>query len=65
MAIQTMTHLPKDNIAIISLWLTFGGTPGPYEWGVISKAICDLANALVEDDAWNPLEINAPSMVPP
>ena len=45
-AVQTITQLPEDNMAIISLQLTFGGLPCPFEWGVISESVCDLANAL-------------------
>ena len=64
-AVQTITQLPDDDIAIISLRLTFGGAPGPFEWGVISESICDLANALLHDDDWNPSTLSAPSSVPP
>lgn len=45
-AIQTCTQIPEEKLAIIALRLTFGGTPGPYEWGAISEPICDLVNAL-------------------
>ena len=64
-AIQTITQLPDDDIAIISLRLTFGGAPGPFEWGVISESICDLANALLHDDNWDPSTLSAPASVPP
>ncbi len=63
-AIQTITQLPDKEIAIILLQLTFGGSPGPYEWGVISKSICNLANALLLDDNWNPHQLAAPTSVP-
>lgn len=64
-AVQTITLLPDNNIAIILLRLTFGGAPGPFEWGVISESICDLANALLHDDNWDPATLSAPSSVPP
>ena len=64
-AVQTITQLPDDDLAIISLRLTFGGAPGPFEWGVISESICDLANALLHDDDWDPATLSAPSSVPP
>jgi hypothetical protein len=64
-AVQTITQLPEDNLAIISLRLTFGGSPCPYEWGVISESICDLANALLHDDNWDPTTLSAPTKVPP
>ncbi len=63
-AVQTITQLPDKELAIILLQLTFGGSPGPYEWGVISKSICNLANALLPDDKWNPHQLAAPTSVP-
>jgi len=33
--------------------------------GVISESICDLANALLHDDNWDPATLSAPSSVPP
>ena len=66
-ATQTCTQLPELDLAIMSLRLTFGGAPGPYEWGVISEAICDLAIAILQHDDWNPSELHAPGqdLVPP
>jgi hypothetical protein len=43
--------------SIITLRLTFGGAPCPYEWGVISESICDLANKLIKCDKWDPLTL--------
>lgn len=63
-AVQTITQLPEDNLAIISLRLTFGGTPGPYEWGVISETVCYLANALLHDDNGNPSTLSSPKKLP-
>ncbi len=47
------------NSKIITLRLTFGGAPCPYEWGVISETICDLANELIKCDDWDPLTLHA------
>ena len=47
------------NSKIITLRLTFGGAPCPYEWGVISETTCDLANELIKCDDWNPLTLHA------
>jgi hypothetical protein len=60
-AIQTCTQLPDENLAIIALRLTFGGSPGPYEWGVISETICDLANEILQSDDWDPTKLYAPN----
>ncbi len=45
----------------MALCLTFGGMPCPFEWGAISKAICDLATALILHDDWNPEDLHAPN----
>jgi hypothetical protein len=48
MALQTATQLPDDDLAIITLQLTFGGAPCPFEWGIMSESICNLANELLK-----------------
>ena len=52
--LQTCTQVPKENFAIMALHLTFGGSPCPYEWGVISESICDLSMALLHSNEWDP-----------
>jgi hypothetical protein len=47
---QCCTQLPHEEIALMTLRLTFGGTPFLFEWGVISETICNLATALLLDD---------------
>ncbi len=63
-AMKTITQLPDEELAIILLWLTFIGSPGPYKWGVISESICDLANALLLDNNWNPHQLAALTSIP-
>ncbi len=41
MALKTATQPQDDAIAIITLRLTFGGAPCPFEWGIMSESICD------------------------
>ena len=60
-AIQTCTQLPDEGLAIVALRLTFGGAPGPYEWGVISETVCDLAMAILQDNNWDPMNLHAPN----
>ena len=60
-ATQTCTQLPDENLAIIALRLTFGGAPGPYEWGVVSESICDLAMRILQDEDWDPNTLHAPN----
>jgi hypothetical protein len=43
------------------LRLSFGGKPCPFEWGVISETICDLANAILLSNDWDPGELFAPN----
>ncbi len=58
-ALQTSTQLLEDNLAIITLWLTFGGAPCPFKWGILSELICDLANELLKCKEWDPLTLHA------
>jgi hypothetical protein len=58
---QCCTQLPHKDIALMALCLTFGGMPCPFEWGVISKAIYDLATALMLYNDWNPDNLHAPN----
>ncbi len=58
-ALQTAMQLPEDNLAIITLRLTFGGVPCPFKWGIISELICDLANKLLKCKEWDPLTLHA------
>ena len=53
-AVQTCTQLPKENLAIMALRLTFGGSACPYEWVVISESVCDLSMALQHSNDWDP-----------
>jgi hypothetical protein len=66
-AIQTCTQLPEQELALIALRLTFGGSPCPNIWGCLAEPICDLANAIMEHDDWDPLSLHAPNheLVPP
>ena len=47
-------------ILLMMLRLSVGGKPCPFEWGVISETICDLANAILLSDDWDPSELFAP-----
>ena len=58
-ASQTCTMLPELNILLMWLCLSFGGKLCPYMWGVFSELICDLANATLFDDTWNPPDLFA------
>jgi hypothetical protein len=59
-ALQTCTHLPEDELAIVSLRLSFGGRPCPQEWGALAEPICDLTNTILKSDDWNPTGLFSP-----
>jgi len=58
-ALQTCTQLSDSNLLLMTLRLTFGGTPGPYEWGALSESICDLAMAILHHSEWDPSVLKA------
>ena len=66
-ASQTCTMLPGFGILLMWLRLSFGGKPCPYMWGVLSETICNLENAILFDNDWEPSDLFAPnqSLVPP
>jgi hypothetical protein len=53
-AVKTVTQILELNLDLMSLCLTFGGTPGPYEWGVMSETVCDLINKIKMREEWQP-----------
>ncbi len=60
-AMQTITQLPRKDLGIIMLCLTFGGAPCPLEWNILSESIRDLANKILFNKNWNPLTNYTPS----
>ncbi len=57
-----------DTYLIISLRLTFGGSPCPNLWEAVGEPICDIANELIHNSQWNHLtlydDISLQLMVP-
>ena len=64
-AIQSMSQ--DGNYLHIALRATFGGTPNPYDWSVISESVTDLANLLMNDPDWDPSILHSPiqDQIPP
>ncbi len=60
-AVQTCTQLIEIGTLLMMLWLSFGGKPCPFEWGVISETICNLANAILLSNDWDPGKFFAPN----
>jgi hypothetical protein len=42
-----------DNILLMALRMTFGGSPCPSLWGYISGTIADTCNTLIHNSLWN------------
>ena len=55
-ALQTCTQLPED-IAILSLKLTFGVAPCPIKWCSMAEPATNLANAILCHPDWDPREL--------
>ena len=55
-AARKVTQLPEINLALMSLQLTFGGLPGPFEWGVILETVCNLTTAIRQNNDWGPMK---------
>jgi hypothetical protein len=51
---------PDEELAYVSLRFTFGGSPNPSEFSVLSEMIADLANVLIQDPGWSPRELHSP-----
>ncbi len=58
MALQAAMQLPDNDLLIITLRLTFGGAC-PFEWGIMSETICDLAKELLKCNDWDPRTLHA------
>ncbi len=37
--------------------MTFGGSPGPFEWGIILETFCNLTTTIRQNDDWEPMKI--------
>jgi hypothetical protein len=48
-------------ILLIMLRLSFGRKPCLFVGGVISETICNLANAILHYDSWDPNNLSAPN----
>jgi hypothetical protein len=66
-AIQCCTQLPFEDLVLLYLCLTFGGSPCPNEWGVFSEPICNLATAILHHNSWDPTKLHSltQNLVPP
>jgi hypothetical protein len=59
--------LPKENIALLALHLTFGGAACPYERKIVSETISNLTTELFLDETWDTKTLTYPlqHLVPP
>jgi len=42
-----------DNLLLVALRLTFGGSPCPSLWGLLSETMADIANTLLVNPFWD------------
>ena len=49
-----------DGLLLVALHLTFGGSPCPSLWGVISETIADVGNAILSNPYWDHNEMFDP-----
>ena len=50
-----------DELAYLSLRLTFGGSPNPPTWCLFSEIVTDLANEISQCAEWDPAELHSPA----
>jgi hypothetical protein len=57
----------EEELCILMLRLTFGGTPCPFEWYIFFKSIRDLADPILHNNDWGPSSLHAACqhLVPP
>jgi hypothetical protein len=55
--------ITMGNFSLLSLRLTFGGSPCPNEFCVISEACADLANDILQSPNWDPIELHSPHTI--
>ena len=58
-SVENCNTTPRRSGSVNHSSINFGGAPCPFEWGVISESICDLANELVQCNDWDPADLHA------
>jgi hypothetical protein len=49
-----------DGLGFLALRLTFGGSPNPPTWCMVSEMVTDLANEICQCEDWDPAELHNP-----
>jgi len=49
-----------DGMAYLALRLTFGGSPNPPTWCMVSEMVTDLANEICQCEDWDPVTLHNP-----
>jgi hypothetical protein len=57
-AVKSCTSV--DDLLLVALRMTFGGSPNPAQWSDVSEVITDLANDLVRRADWDPKVFHSP-----
>ncbi len=61
-AASSATQVKFENtwLALLSLRLTFGGSPCPSLWSILSELCADLVNDILNCEAWDPSTVHSP-----
>ena len=62
-AVKTLTQIETGSgqkFLLLPLRTTFGGAPGPSEWGCQAEQIIDLAKAILSCKEWDPDKLHLP-----
>jgi hypothetical protein len=49
----------RSELAYVSLRFTFGGSPNPSEFSILSEMIADLANVIIQHKDWDPVALHS------
>jgi hypothetical protein len=60
--VNTANHLapPFDDMLLIALRMTFGGSPCPSLWGIISETLADISNSILQNKYWDYTNLHDP-----
>jgi hypothetical protein len=57
-AIKTVTQILQLYLALMMIYMSFGGATGPFELSVVSENTCNLIIAITHNANWNPYVIH-------
>jgi hypothetical protein len=57
---QPPTIAVHDGMGFLALRLTFGGSPNPPTWCMVSEMVTELTNEICQCEEWDPVELHNP-----